>query len=51
MGRRKVEKAPAFSATHSEKRRRQLDKIAVVKKNHSHYTKNNINEISSRWNN
>jgi len=50
MGRRKVEKPLAFPAEHYEKRRRQLDKVGVVKKNHSPSTKNNVNEISVRWN-
>jgi hypothetical protein len=50
MARRKVEKPPAFSAEHYEKRRRQLHKIGVVKPNHSPATENNVNEISIRWN-
>jgi len=46
---RTVEKAPAFSAKHYEKRRRQLRKLGVVRKNHSPATTNNVNEISVRW--
>ena len=47
--RRTVEKTPAFSVEHYEKRRRQLDKIGVVRKNHSPSTKNNVNEILIGW--
>ncbi len=37
------------SAEHYEKRRRQLRKLGMVRKNHSPATTNNVNEISVRW--
>jgi len=49
MVRRAKEKVAAFAADHYQKRRRQLDKIGVVRKNHSPSTKNNVNEVWIRW--